>query len=279
MRTETAFRSTGSSSPACRRALRGGLVLALLLFPGCGASREADQRPAPTVLRVAAASDLQGVLPTLADRFTSGTGVVVTPVFGASGQLAEQIRQGAPYDIFLSANEAYVRDLVKVGDIAADSVRVYARGRLVLVVSKQSNVAVEVLVDLTRPEVKRIAIANPEFAPYGLAAPQALQKSGLWDSLKPKLVLGESVRQAFQFVQTGDAEVGLVAHSVALMPDVRSIEVEPGLYEPILQGAGVIARSKQDAASRRFTDFLLSDESQKHLAALGFSPPPANANK
>ena len=176
---------------------------------------------------MAAASDLQGVLPNLAERFTAATGITITPVVGASGQLAEQIRQGAPFDVFLSANIAYVRKLASEGHITADSVRVYAQGRLVLVVNRQSNVTVKALADLTGPEVKHIAIANPDVAPYGLAARQTLEKSGLWDSLKPKVVQAETVRQAMQFVQSGNAEVGLVAHSVAEDPRVRKIDVDP----------------------------------------------------
>jgi molybdate transport system substrate-binding protein len=279
MRTKTGFRPTDSEPPVRGCAVRFGLALALLLIPGCGASHQEKERPAPELLRVAAASDLQGVLPKLADRFTAATGIAVTPVIGASGQLVQQIRQGAPYDVFLSANQAYVLDLAKAGLINADSVRVYAQGRLVLVLNKQSSVAVKGLADLTRSEVKRIAVANPELAPYGLAARQALEQSRLWDSLKPKVVLAESVRQAFQYVQSGDAEVGLVAHSVAQGPEVRSIEVDAGLYKPILQSLGVIAGSKHGPAARRFASFLLSDESQKQLAAFGFGPPPVSESK
>jgi molybdate transport system substrate-binding protein len=277
MPIETGLRTPGDELQWCVSAARAGLALALLLFAGCGRSSPEEPKAAPpTILRVAAASDLQGVLPALTGRFTVATGVAITPVVGASGQLAEQIRQGAPYDVFLSASIAYVRDLVKAGHIDADSVRVYAVGRLVLVVSKQSNVAVEGLADLKKPEVKRIAIANPEFAPYGLAARQTLEKSGLWESLKPKVVQAETVRQAFQFVQSGNAEVGLVAHSVAQDPEVRSITVDPDLHKPILQGLGVISGSKHPEAARRFTDFVLGDEGQKLLGSFGFGPPAAS---
>jgi molybdate transport system substrate-binding protein len=256
------------------------LVFVCCSAAGCGgASPPEAERPAREPLHVAAASDLQSVLPALAARFTAASGVEVVPIFGASGQLTQQIRQGAPYDVFLSANEAYVRDLAKAGHIEADSVRVYAQGRLVLMVNKQSKVAVEGLADLTRPEVKRIAIANPEFAPYGLAARQTLEKSGLWERLKPKVVQADTVRLAFQFVQAGNAEVGLVAHSVAQVPEVRSIEVDPGLHEPILQGLGVIAGSKHGEAARRFTSFLLSDEGRKQLSSFGFGPAPDKGGK
>jgi molybdate transport system substrate-binding protein len=252
---------------------RGWFLPAVLLVgPGCGAAAPEAGRTAPAVVRVAAASDLQNAMPEIAARFTEATGVAVTPVMGASGQLTQQIRQGAPYDVFLSANMAFVRDLANEGLIEPDSVRAYARGRLVLVVNKGSGVTIEGIADLARPEVKRVAIANPAFAPYGLAAQQALEKSGLWEGLKPKLVQGETVRQAMQYVETGNAEAGLVAHSVAGADGVRTIEVDPGLYEPILQGVGVVARSGRAEAARRFARFLLGEDGQRLLASHGFAP-------
>jgi molybdate transport system substrate-binding protein len=253
--------------------LRVGLMLAMLAYPGCGSTPEEPSPPAPPDLRVAAASDLQGVLPTLIDRFTAATGVKVTPIVGASGQLAQQIRQGAPFDIFLSANMTFVRDLVRDGLIESDTVRAYARGRLVLVVNRASGVTVEGLAALARPEIKRIAIANPDLAPYGRAARQALEKAGFWEGLKPKVVQAETVRQALQYVQTGNAEVGLVAHSVAGAPEVRPSDIDPALYEPILQGLGVVARSSRGDSARQFARFLLSGEGQKILASYGFDPP------
>jgi molybdate transport system substrate-binding protein len=223
---------------------------------------------------VAAASDLQGVLPALSDRFTASTGVKVTPIAGASGHLAQQIRQGAPFDVFLSANMAFVRELAGESVIDPDSVRPYARGRLVLVVNRASGVSIEGLAALARAEVKRVTIANPEIAPYGRAARQALEKSGLWEQLRPKLVQAETVRQALQYVQTGNAEAGLVAHSVAGVPEVSALEIDPALYDPILQGLGVVARSGHGDSARQFARFLLGSEGQKILASYGFDPPP-----
>jgi molybdate transport system substrate-binding protein len=223
---------------------------------------------------VAAASDLQGALPALTERFTAGTGIRVTPIVGASGQLAQQIRQGAPFDVFLSANMTFVRDLAREALIEPDSVRFYARGRLVLAVNRTSGVVVDGLAALARPEVKRVAIASPELAPYGLAARQALEKAGLWESLKPKLVQAETVRQAMQFVQTGNAEAGLVAHSVARVSEVTVIDIDAALYEPIFQGLGVIARTDRGGPARRFAQFLLDADGQKVLESCGFGPPP-----
>ena len=279
MRIET---GEGQSEPGVAyytSAVHLGLTLVLIFCSGCGSSSDTKSRPASVVLKVAAASDLQGVLPVLAERFTGATGIKITPVVGASGQLAQQIRQGAPYDVFLSANLAYVRELADAGKIEPTSVRVYATGRLALVVHKASRVAVDRLPDLARNAVKRIAIANPEFAPYGLAARQALEKASLWESLKPKIVQAESVRQAMQFVQSGNAEAGLVAHSVASDPEVQMIDVDPGLYEPILQGLGVVSESRQNQASWRFTEFLRGDDARKVLTTFGFGIAPDDVRK
>jgi molybdate transport system substrate-binding protein len=220
---------------------------------------------------VAAASDLQAVLPVLAERFRTAHRIEVVPVFGASGMLARQIEQGGPFDLFLSANKKFVDNLAAKGAVNADSVTPYAEGHLVLVVNRQADVAVTGLADLTRREVKHIAIANPETAPYGFAAKQALEKSGL-EAVVSKLVQAESIRQALQFVQTGNAEVGLVARSVANVPEVRQVELDRTLYDPIMQYMGIVTRTGNPAAARKLANFLLSDKGREILVSFGFDP-------
>jgi molybdate transport system substrate-binding protein len=249
-----------------RPSLLGLLIVGTV---GCRTSREAS--PARASLRVAAASDLQAVLPVLAERFTKAHGIEVTPVFGASGQLVQQIEQGAPYDIFLSANRTFVERLAAKGAVKPDSVRPYAQGRLVLVVSRKAGVSVGGLADLLKPEVKHVAIANPDLAPYGRAAQQLLEKSGL-SAVTPKLVQAESVRQALQFVQTGNAEAGLVAHSVANVPEVERIELDRSLYDPIVQSLGIVSTTEHPDTARKFVDFLLSGEGQERFISFGFVP-------
>jgi molybdate transport system substrate-binding protein len=139
-----------------------------------------------------------------------------------------------------------------------------------LVVNRAAGVPVAALDDLARPEVKKVAIANPVVAPYGQAARQALERAKLAEPVGPKLVQAESVRQALQYVATGNAEAGLVAHSVARVPEVRAINLDPGLYDPVIQGLGVVARSGQAQAARRFAAFLLGEEGQRALASFGF---------
>jgi len=249
-----------------RPCLLGLLIVGMV---GCGTSRESP--PARASLRVAAASDLQAALPVVLERFRKAHGIEVTPVFGSSGQLAQQIEQGAPYDIFLSANRAFVERLAAKGAVKPDSVAPYAQGLLVLVVSRKAGVSVGGLPDLAKPEVKRIAIANPKLAPYGLAATQLLERSEL-SEVTPKVVQAESVRQALQFVQTGNAEVGLVAHSVADVPEVERIELDRSHYDAIVQSLGIVSRTEHPDAAKKFADFLLGDEGQELFRSFGFVP-------
>lgn len=244
-------------------------TLLLLLLVGCGA-------PTPSeTLSIAAASDLQAVLPELEAMFHVKQKFSIRITLGSSGQLSQQIEQGAPFDLFLSANREFVQDLADRGAIRADSVREYARGTLVLAIHRQadSGEAVASLEDLRRPEMKRIAIANPETAPYGQAAKQALQRAGLWAELEPKIVQAETVRQALQFVQTGNAEVGLIGKAIADVPEIRAVPVDPSLHEPIRQSLGITRQALESDKAEAFATFLLSEAGQSVLARFGFQPP------
>jgi molybdate transport system substrate-binding protein len=208
------------------------------------------------------------------DRFHAKTGIATAPpVFLASGQLAAQIKQGAPVDVFLAANEAFVRDLAGGGFILPESVHSYARGSLVLAVYRELGDQVGTLTDLTKPEVRKIALANPATAPYGKAGKQALERAGLWTQLEPKIVLAESVRQALLYAQKGDAEAALVGRAIATVPEIRSIEVDPGLYDPIVQALGIVTTTRRPADAKAFVQFVLSEEAQAILKEFGFQPP------
>ncbi len=242
---------------------------------GCGKPASVPSvKPAEEPLRVAAASDLQSVLPELARRFTETTHVAVIPTFGASGQLAEQIKAGAPFDIFLAANQKFVTDLAAGGFVHPGSVAPFAQGTLVLAIHRESGRTIEGLADLKKPDVKKIALANPALAPYGAAGKQALERAGLWTEVEPRIVQAESVRQALQFVETGNAEVGLVGKAIAGGANVRVVAVDPALYDPIIQGLGIVARSRSRSAEP-FSAFVLGPEGQRILAYFGFKAPPA----
>lgn len=244
---------------------RWAIACLVVLSAGCGPTA-----PEPPRLRVAVASDLQAAMPILISAFRQHSAVEVVPTFGASGQLSEQIRQGAPFDVFLSANRAFVERLAADGSIRPDSVRPYARGSLVLAVNKLWGVKIRSMADLSRPEVHKIAIANPETAPYGMAARQALERAGLWDSLKAKVVPAESVRQALQFVQSGNAEVGFVGRSIAEVREAVVVDLPPDACDPIDQYLGIVARSDHPDDARAFVDLVLSEVGQGILRDLGF---------
>ncbi len=245
-----------------------GWLLPIALIAGCGA-----KSAAPEPLRVAAASDLQAVMPVLASRFKADTGIEVEASFGASGRFVAQIKQGAPFDLYLAANRAFVDDLAKSGAVRPDSVKPYARGALVLVVNKLFDPGIKGLDDIAGEKVKTIAIGNPETAPYGAAAKQLIEREKLWDKVKPKIVQAESVRQALEFVDSGNAEVGFVGKAIADGKAVRSIPLNPDGYDPIIQAMGIVKDSKRGDDAERFATFLLGEAGQGILKDFGFRSP------
>lgn len=209
-------------------------------------------------------------MPKLIERFSATTKIEVVATFGASGQLAQQVRQGAPFDVFLSANRKFVADLVEAKAIDPATVRDYAVGVLVLVVRDDLAATVKSLTDLKGASVKHLAIANPDTAPYGAAARQALEKAGLWDALERKRVQSETVRQALQFVQTGNADAAIVGSAIAKVDGVRSIPIPRETYDTIWQSLGVTTVSKRPADALAFTRFLLSEDARGILRDAGF---------
>jgi molybdate transport system substrate-binding protein len=224
-------------------------------------------------LVVSAASNLILAFEELGARYEQQTGRPVTFNFAASGQLAQQIDQGAPVDLFVSANVAYVEDLATKGRVLPDSVQVYARGRLTLWTRADSTFTMESIHDLLNPEVGRVAIANPEHAPYGVAARQALQTASVWEEIQPKLVLGENVRQALQFAETGNVDAALLPSSLSITSDGHWAYIPEELHMPIDQTLGVVADSPHQAEARDFAAFITGAQGQTILSEHGFMPP------
>ncbi|HEX5431725.1 MAG TPA: molybdate ABC transporter substrate-binding protein [Bryobacteraceae bacterium] len=218
-------------------------------------------------LLVAAASDLAPMTDSLAAAAASSVGVRVRFTLASSGSLARQIENGAPFDVYLSANKNYVSGLVKDGYLDPASVIVYAHGRIALW-SKSGSV--RSLEDLRKPDVKHIAIANPEHAPYGLAARQVLQRRGLWGEVQPKIVYGENVREALQYAESGNADAVITSWTLLVG---RGILLPQSWYDPIEQTGGVVKASAQPQAAARFLKFLASPEGRKILTAGGLFPP------
>jgi molybdate transport system substrate-binding protein len=219
-------------------------------------------------LLVAAAADLVPVEGPLSTAFQKVSGQGLRFALGSSGMLARQIQNGAPYDVYLSANQQYVVELVDSGDLLRDSVQTYALGRLGLW-SKDGSI--RNLSELANPKLRHIAIANPAHAPYGVAARQALENRKLWQSLQSKIVYGENVRQAFQFAESGNADATIT--SWTLVFDRGGILLPASWHKPIRQTGGVLKRSQNPDLARRFLDFLTGPEGQAVLGKYGLSPP------
>ena len=224
-------------------------------------------------LRVAAAADLQPVMPVLKEAYEKATGVKLVVSFGSSSMLAEQIINGAPMDLFLGADFTYPEKVVAAGLADAKAPTQYARGALVLWARKDSPLQPISMETLTDPRVKSIAIANELHAPYGRAAGAALQKLKIYDKVAPHLVVAENITQTAQFVESGNAQLGLISLTAASSQHFQDVgtfvRVPTNLYPEILQYAVVMAKSERRAEAHAFLDWLLTPAVQGNLAKLG----------
>jgi len=246
-------------------------LLALLLITVTGTFATGQE------ITVAAAADMSAALPQIVSAYTRETGQTVKLSFGASGNLTNQIRNGAPFDIFFSADEEYPQQLIAEGLAAKDTLYRYAVGRLVLWVPSDSpldlsKLGIKALLD---PSVKKISIANPATAPYGRAAEAALRHFGIYDQVASRLVVGENVSQAAQFVESGNAQAGLVALSHALAPAMkdkgRYWTIPLDAYPTLNQAAVVLSKSTQQDDARKFLAYLRTPAARSLLTSYGFS--------
>jgi molybdate transport system substrate-binding protein len=224
---------------------------------------------------VAAAADLQFAMEDVAARFQKETGKTVKPIYGSSGNFFQQIQNGAPFDVFFSANLDYPKKLEAAGLTEPGSYYQYARGKIVIWVPKESKLdlssGLRVLLD---PSVKKIAIANPQHAPYGQAALAAMQKENVDEKVKDKFVQGENISQTASFVVSGSADVGIVALSLALSPNMkdkgRYVEIPAGEYPPIEQACVILSSSKNKETAKQFLSFIKTAAVADTLRRYGF---------
>ncbi|HUF76499.1 MAG TPA: molybdate ABC transporter substrate-binding protein, partial [Longimicrobiales bacterium] len=239
---------------------------------GCGGDGE---EAGAGVLLVLAASDLAFAFDELVPLYEARTGDSVSVVLGSTGNLAAQLRHGAPGDLFFSANEAFLDGLIDAGRIEPTSRSLYAIGRVAVVVphGRQTPAGPEAIED---PALRVIAIANPDHAPYGVAAREVLEGLGLWAAVEPRLVLGENIAHTLQFVRTGNADLGIVALSLlrgAPGEPLPHVLLDGALHQPLRQVAGVVTASRRADRARAFLDFVLSPEGRDVLARYGFELP------
>ena len=227
-------------------------------------------------ITIAAAADLKFAMDEIVTGFKkSHTGHEVEVIYGSSGKFHTQIQQGAPYDIFFSADISYPRELAKIG-MAASEVKPYAFGRIVLW-SNSMDAAKMTLASLTDPKISRIAIANPKHAPYGKRAEEALRAVGMWDRVQSKLVFGENIAHTAQFVQTGNAQVGIIALSLAVNSELAKkggyYLVPDNLHNPLEQGYVITTRGAGKPLAKQFADYMGSKPARAIMTKYGFVLP------
>ncbi|NTW43021.1 MAG: molybdate ABC transporter substrate-binding protein [Anaerolineaceae bacterium] len=257
--------------------IKNFLYIILIFLSSCQVFPNLSLNPTSTTsveeITIAAAADLQFAFTDIVNLYEQQTGRKVTLVFGSTGQLVQQIENGAPFDLVAAANISYIERLVAGGLAIPESAALYGRGRIVLAVNKQSGIQAVSLEDLLSDNILHIAMANPDHAPYGLAAKQALESLGLWEQLQPKLVYGENVRQALQFIQTGDAEVGIISLSVANVPEITWTIIDESLHIPLDQALAILTTSKNPEMAGDFIAFINGEIGRPIMRQYGFLLP------
>jgi molybdate transport system substrate-binding protein len=242
------------------------IVVAALHFAAGVASGQAAKRE----VTVAAAANLSDVFQQVGTQFELATNIHPVFSFASTAQLAVQIENGAPFDVYAAADVEHVDQLTKKGLLTAGSKGVYATGILVLWIPPQSTAPVNRLEDLVHPAVKVIALAKPELAPYGLAARETLQKLGIWSQVESKVVYADSISMAKQYGSSGNADAVFTAYSLVLKESGKVIQVSDELHPPIDQALGIVAASKNQAAAREFVNFLLTGKGRDIMRNSGY---------
>ena len=239
-----------------------------LVFTGCQ-SQSSGEPTRPEII-VAAAANLTEAAGDIGRRFTEKTGVRLIFSFGATADLAKQIENGAPFDVYVAADVTHVDRLQQQGLLTSDSRAVYARGRLVVWVPAGSKFRVQRVEDITAKEFERITIAKPDIAPYGQAAVDSLVALGVWEQIQPRVIYAQNAAQAKQFAATGNAEAAFIPLSLVKTGEGTYLEIDNHLHRPIDQALAIVKSSSNQSAARQFVEFLLSEEGQEILASRGY---------
>ena len=224
----------------------------------------------PGSLTVAAAANLTDVFGRIGEVFTRQTGMHVVFIYGSTSQLAQQIENGAPFDVFAAADTSHIDALVQAGKILPDSRAIYARGRLALWIPPNSKAPIARPEDLAANAIRFVAIAKPEAAPYGAAAVEALRGLGIWEKVESKIVYASNINMSKQFAATGNADAAFTAYSLVAGQPGRAILIDPKLHRPIDQALGILSASSRQAGARQFAAFLAGDKSRSILSQFGY---------
>jgi molybdate transport system substrate-binding protein len=230
----------------------------------CGVACRKTEQPE---LTVAAAANLTDAFAQIGQAFTKQTGVHVIFSYASTAQLAQQIENAAPFDVFAAADTVHIDRLVSDGKILPESRMLYARGRLALWNPRGS---VQKLEDLAAPSIRFVAIAKPEAAPYGEAAVESLKSLGIWDKVQPKVVYATNINMAKQYAATGNADAGFTAYSLVQHESGRVIIVDEKLHQPIDQALGIVSASSQKADAKRFVAFLTGRDGRTIMERFGY---------
>jgi molybdate transport system substrate-binding protein len=245
------------------------VAAACLLFACCHSSGTSAEKG----ILVAAAADLGPAFEEIGHEYEKTTGTKVTFSFGSTGTLAKQIENGAPMDLFAAANIEFIDRLQKKGLIIPETKALYARGRITLWKHADSKLQIDKLQDLTRLEVRKVGIANPEHAPYGTAAREAMQALGIWDQVKDKMVFAENVRMALQYAETGNTDASVVALSLSLQSKGHWVLIPEELHKPLDQALAVMKDTNNEQEARRFAAFINGAQGRPIMRRYGFTLP------
>lgn len=258
-----------------------GLLVGLLGSRNVASNQAANLAPEsappiaqePVTLTVSAAADLNYVFPEIGKQWEAETGHRVTFNLGSTGQLAQQIERGAPVDLFAAANRKFIEDLDEKGLIRSETKALYGVGRIVLWQRADSPLDLKTLQDLTKPEVTRVAIANPDHAPYGVAAREAMQSAGIWDAIQPKLVFGENIKQTQQYAETGNVEVAIAALSISVGKPGKWTLIPAELHQPLEQMLAVPKSAPHPELAQQFAAFINGEKGRPLMRKYGFVLP------
>ena len=248
----------------------GWMLCTAALLGACG-SRPTPEPPA--TLTVAAAANLTDVFGEIGRAFKTKTGTEVVFSYGPTAELAQQIDNGAPFDLFAAADTEHIDSLVSTRKLTADSRAVYAVGQLALWIPKGEQSGVRELKDLAKQQVRFISVAQPELAPYGQATIEVLKNSHLWEAVQPKVVYANSISQAKQMAASGNADAAFTAYSLVLHDGGTVLKIDPHLYHPIEQAIAIVASSPRIEEAKQFRSFLLGPDGRTILAKSGYLLP------